>query len=183
MAQSTGAMFNVCGPAAAVNANLTACVMAPKRMCRSMMGRVTAAYEHPCAPPLPFPSAMWLRSADPPLGSTGITHGAEVAVKCPDGLGDRTLGRPGRARQAQALPTPLEPDLPRRRRGFDSDAEAVLRLVRAGAIERRAHNSPDVELRGDRRQPERRLRVVDQGLAEESARRRCARRTPGPALI
>jgi hypothetical protein len=57
MAQSTGVMVNVCGPAVAVNVNLAACAMAPEKMCRSIMGMITAAYEHPCAPPLPLPSA------------------------------------------------------------------------------------------------------------------------------
>jgi hypothetical protein len=49
-------MVNVCGPAVAVNVNLAACVRALNSMCLSLRGTITAADEHPCAPPLPSPS-------------------------------------------------------------------------------------------------------------------------------
>jgi hypothetical protein len=120
-----------------------------------------------------------------PLEYTRIAHGPEVAVELPHGLRDRTLGRPRRARQTPALPAPLQPGLSHTGcREIDTDAKPVTRLVRAGAVECRADDSSHVELGGDIRQPDRRLRVVDQDLTDNGAHMHFARRARGgPALM
>ena len=110
------------------------------------------------------PSPLPWTNRRPPRGDVTV----ELSHRLGDGVGTRPRG----AHQGSTLPGRVQPRLPRPgRRGLDVDDELVARLIRARAVECRAHHRGDVQLRRDIRQAERRLRLVDQELAEQLAQR------------